>query len=1556
MATTAPSKRHLGISSSTLISTSDVTIGGNLIVNGTTTTFNTATLQVEDKNIELNKSGSAASSNLGGITVLRGTSSSAQILWDQTNTQWQVGYGLFVDGNISTKSHGNSGNWATAYGWGDHASGGYAASGHNHDTTYFKLSGGSITGGLTIANPASDKKIAFRRTNGKSISIEHDVNQIYFYNETDSKVLFKISNAGVTTTGDGFTSTKGNSAYGWGDHADAGYVTSSGVTTETNSFLGDGGDASTHPGTGRLINTGQVSKGTGVLGMPAVDNSNAFLNINRHSGEYNSQLGFSSNSHMYYRSFSNTAINSSQKWHKVYTENVFANNSENWNTAHGWGNHASAGYLTSLPSHNHDSSYIKISEPNESFNPFGGQKLHDGVLTNRIAGKWDRFEVTIDGTVEAGAAKKLSNQNFEEYNQNRLFGTDKGETRVYNINVQSISHGSKQASGITYCAGYFDICFYSSPFPASYSARCKNKDGNYVEVSNFKKVGNKLRGVVPFGNYLTDIEFTLTAKTSGPYVTGNITYGISEFEYYGSRIAYYEGGNVSALGGYMSGVLTTKSGTSNNWNTAYGWGDHAAAGYIKSFDITAQTDAKYLRSNANDSFSGDLVSTARNKGVFGTYDSYKTDQVWSMGTSFRNHASGTDFGNLYGMAYKHTNNATGGSMAGGHQILFVNNGTAGSAIGLNGNIWTSGVVTAKGGNSGNWNTAHGWGNHADPGYLTSSSTQSKYLRSDTSDTFTGDVLAFPTLSLGIANNNSDNSYDTYFRGSSTHFVLGLKSGNTLYLNYGNAAGTMRTYGSWYHGDTQILTNGRVLTNVTNTNWDTAYGWGNHASAGYLDALPSHNHDDRYFTETESDARFADIATEHHIDSAYKDIYVLGDADKFYPVRIQGRGAYAYQRYSVSRRYSWKAPATWYSATHKGGLTLTVEWSGDTAWGGNHKPIRVVEFAESYSNMVGGMVLPVTGGLLIWLRGGDAQYRIHGPRGRIQDVSIDYDTFVAGNKAEYPIRDIDEATKGRADEIYAKWPVRGSNDLYDSNQRVATQTWVEAKGYLASLPSHNHDTLYLGKTAKAADSEKVDGINGASLLRSDAADTFTGTLTMGTQFALVANKHGRGVFGLYNSAKYQHVWGMGTSWKLADDGSNTGNMYGLAYTHTNVGGESKAGLSHQVLFMHAGKAHSAVGTGIWTKGLITTTSYGTSANWKAAYDWGNHASAGYLTALPSHNHIGVHPLINSSTERGPDFDKLMPAQNHTEYKEVHAINEGTNIPTGAYTYGFVKSQYMGSMKYQEYIPHTASRGAGTEDSIYFRSNWGGGTWYGWKYQIDSGNIGNQSVANAGKLDNIDSSQFMRSDANDVGSGSYSFSNSYNEFGNGYASVSNDGSWNARVNIAGSSHARLDVKSVSDGIITSMYAHTGHGAGKIGTMSGHPIQFMTEGQTKGQINTKGVLHMGGDIVGFWDFSDRRLKTNIKPLENNLEKVMSLHPVSYQWKSGERKEKTNIGLIAQEVEEIVPEVVRDQERLEEGSTNTYKTVDYEHLVSVLIGAVKEQQEQINNLKLKMCTCHGK
>ena len=114
---------------------------------------------------------------------------------------------------------------------------------------------------------------------------------------------------------------------------------------------------------------------------------------------------------------------------------------------------------------------------------------------------------------------------------------------------------------------------------------------------------------------------------------------------------------------------------------------------------------------------------------------------------------------------------------------------------------------------------------------------------------------------------------------------------------------------------------------------------------------------------------------------------------------------------------------------------------------------------------------------------------------------------------------------------------------------------------------------------------------------------------------------------------------------------------------------------------------------------------------------------------------------------------------------------------------------------------------------------------------------------------------------------------------------------------------------------------------------------------QISNTGHGRFANDVVAYYNFSDKRLKTNIKPTTGNLDKVLKLNPVEYNWKEGYRKDKKEIGLIAQEVEKIIPEVVRENERLNDDTS--YKQVDYEHLVSTLIGAVQEQQKQIDELK---------
>lgn len=90
----------------------------------------------------------------------------------------------------------------------------------------------------------------------------------------------------------------------------------------------------------------------------------------------------------------------------------------------------------------------------------------------------------------------------------------------------------------------------------------------------------------------------------------------------------------------------------------------------------------------------------------------------------------------------------------------------------------------------------------------------------------------------------------------------------------------------------------------------------------------------------------------------------------------------------------------------------------------------------------------------------------------------------------------------------------------------------------------------------------------------------------------------------------------------------------------------------------------------------------------------------------------------------------------------------------------------------------------------------------------------------------------------------------------------------------------------------------------------------------------------------FSDEALKVNVRPLDNSLEKLLSLKGVSYTWKY---KGSEDIGLIAQDVERVYPQLVTEQ--------NGYKQVDYVKLIGPLIEAIREQQKQIEALKLKTC-----
>ena len=94
-------------------------------------------------------------------------------------------------------------------------------------------------------------------------------------------------------------------------------------------------------------------------------------------------------------------------------------------------------------------------------------------------------------------------------------------------------------------------------------------------------------------------------------------------------------------------------------------------------------------------------------------------------------------------------------------------------------------------------------------------------------------------------------------------------------------------------------------------------------------------------------------------------------------------------------------------------------------------------------------------------------------------------------------------------------------------------------------------------------------------------------------------------------------------------------------------------------------------------------------------------------------------------------------------------------------------------------------------------------------------------------------------------------------------------------------------------------------------------------------------------FTSLSDETQKTNIRPIENALELVTQINGVYYDWKDGHNS--SSIGVIAQEIEKVIPEVVTTNDR-------GLKTVSYGNLIGVLIEAIKEQQIRIEELEKKI------
>jgi hypothetical protein len=175
--------------------------------------------------------------------------------------------------------------------------------------------------------------------------------------------------------------------------------------------------------------------------------------------------------------------------------------------------------------------------------------------------------------------------------------------------------------------------------------------------------------------------------------------------------------------------------------------------------------------------------------------------------------------------------------------------------------------------------------------------------------------------------------------------------------------------------------------------------------------------------------------------------------------------------------------------------------------------------------------------------------------------------------------------------------------------------------------------------------------------------------------------------------------------------------------------------------------------------------------------------------------------------------------------------------------------------------------------------------------------------------------------------------------------------------GSSARTIQTNATSANTASTLIARDGSGNFSAGTITatltgtasalvtGNNYQVNSFGVGTAASGTAGEIRATNDITAFYS-SDKRLKENISPIPNALQKLSQISGNTFDWKSGfgeiHSHSGTDVGVIAQEVEKVLPQVVTTRE-------NGYKAVQYEKIIALLIEAVKELQEEVNQLKGK-------
>jgi hypothetical protein len=499
-------------------------------------------------------------------------------------------------------------------------------------------------------------------------------------------------------------------------------------------------------------------------------------------------------------------------------------------------------------------------------------------------------------------------------------------------------------------------------------------------------------------------------------------------------------------------------------------------------------------------------------------------------------------------------------------------------------------------------------------------------------------------------------------------------------------------------------------------------------------------------------------------------------------------------------------------------------------------------------------------------------------------------------------------------------------------------------------------------------------------------------------------YGAGIVGTYASTRFQLVYAMGNAYKGALDGTSVSGGYGLWYSHPNAGGVAANLSNHGLMNIVNGSWHASLASSTRAVSDMRTPIYydldntgyytdpnGYSSVWRLNVQANfNSDTAGSTIYIGGQNVSTSNSLwINFHSDADVNYRIGKPAGAWTQPLEIrfytgirykaHSTYGGhqfSNMSDGSLYFDVgnnaaltrslvnfhapIMYDYNNTNYYVDPASSSVLNADLTTDQYYAR---------GWFRNNSSGNgLYNQAT---GQHFYSDEASGWNIAGNSVNSW-LRFRDSYGGTIRGYlhATTNNDigflnqaGNWRARVVsgdyflIEGSS-ARAPIFYDSNN--TSYYADpASESVFNTVTFFGE-LNLSATGQTyvdhtgtiifrnqsgyaaSASLTTGGDFTTAANITAYGSPSDINLKENIENIPNALEKLLTLNGVNFNYKKDGSR---STGVIAQEVEKVLPEVVYEATNVE--GDEQFKAVRYGNMVGLLIEAIKEQQTLINNMQ---------